>query len=301
MFLFVLAGTKISLLNVIGQGGYSVVYKSKYFGDGEFEELNSGRIVAFKKLKDELIQDEDIDIFRKEAELHLKLEHKNIIKCFGTIFEPGNYGIIFEFAEYGELRGYLRKNNELSIKLSMLHDVALGMEYLHGIKPNPVIHGDLKIQNILVGQNEVAKICDFGFSHIKNYSQSRSMNEVRLGTVTHIPPEYWNDNMLRKNEKFDVYSFGMCAWEIITLERPFENARTNPEIIKTWVLNGLRPPLDIMPSQVPAKFRNLIRECWGTDADDRPSFTDIASQFRKTEHKSNVLKQNTNYLTGMQT
>ena len=179
------------------------------------------------------------------------------------IFEPGNYGIISEFAEYGELRRYLLKNNDLRIKLSMLHDVALGMEYLHGIKPNPVIHGDLKIQNVLVGQDEVAKICDFGFSRIKDYSQSQSMNEVRLGTVTHIPPEYWNDNKLRKIEKFDVYSFGICAWEIITLEKPFENARSIPGLIQTWVLNGLRPPMDIIPFDVPERICNLIRECWG--------------------------------------
>ena len=115
------------------------------------------RIVAYKKLKADFIQEEDIDIFSKEAELHLKLEHKNIIKCLGTIFEPENYGIIFEFAEYGELRSYLVKNNDLKIKLSMLYGVAHGMQYLHGIDPKPVIHGDLKIQNVLVGQDKVAK------------------------------------------------------------------------------------------------------------------------------------------------
>ena len=246
--------------------------------------MNSGRIVAFKKLKVEIIQKEDVDIFRKEADLNLKLEHTNIIKCLGTIFEPGNYGIIFEFAEYGELRDYLVKKNDMKIKLSMLHDVALGMEYLHGIIPNPVIHGDLKIQNVLVGRDEVAKICDFGFSHFNNYSQSRSMNEVRLGTVTHIPPEYWNDNMLRKTEKFDIYSFGICAWEIITLKRPFENARGNPGIIQNWVVSGLRPPLDIFPSDVPERIRDVIKDCWSMAARARPSFKHIRLKCNIEQH-----------------
>ena len=66
-----------------------------------------GRDVAFKKLKVDFLQDSDADIFGKEADLHMTLEHTNIIKCFGTISDPGNYGIIFEFAECGELRNYL--------------------------------------------------------------------------------------------------------------------------------------------------------------------------------------------------
>ena len=174
----------------------------------------------------------------------------------------------------------------------MLLGVALGMEYLHGIKPNPVIHGDLKIQNILVGSGGVAKICDFGFSNFKNYSQSRSVNEVRLGTVTHIPPEYWNDNMLRKNEKFDVYSFGITAWEIITLKRPFENAQSNPGIIQNWVLSGLRPPLDIFPSDVSEKLRDVIEECWAMTASDRPSFTYIRLHVT-VDHINNVFLKST--------
>ena len=106
--------------------------------------------------------------------------------------------------------------------------------------------------------------------------------------------------MRRKDEKFDVYSFGICAWEIITLERPFENARFNSGIIQTWVLSGLRPALGIIPSEVPERIRNLIPECWGTVPDDRPSFTDIVSHCCETEEKPDVLNKNTNYYkTGM--
>ena len=278
--MFVVDAT-IALLDIIGQGGYGVVHKAKFIEDGDL-----GRHVAYKKLNAEFIDDTDVDIFKKEAELHLQLDHQNIIKCLGTIFEPGNYGIIFEFAEYGDLRSYLMKNNDMKIKLSMLRDVALGMEYLHSIKPNPVIHGDLKIQNVLVGAEKVAKICDFGFSHIKDYSQSRSMAEVRLGTVTHIPPEYWNDRMLGKNETFDIYSFGITAWEIITLERPFESAHSNSAIIENWVVNGRRPSMNSFPSELPERIRVMIQGCWAMAASSRPSFTDVLGRcvtYRKEE------------------
>ena len=218
------------------------------------------------------IQESDEPGLKQEAYLHQQLDHPNIIKCLGVFFEPGNYGIIFELAEHGELRNYLMKNNEWKTKLEMLHGVASGMNYLHSFKPHPVIHGDLKIQNILVGENYKAKICDFGFSQWKNYSQSRSAHDVPRGTTTHIPPEYWRDSQLRKTEKFDVYSFGICAWEIITLERPFESAEGNHGIIGNWVSNGHRPSIDQIPKNVPYDIIKLIYLCWEQSSGKRPEF-----------------------------
>ena len=65
------------------------------------------------------------------------------------------------------------------------------------------------------------QVNDFGFSRTKEYSQSTSLNKVRLGTSTHIPPENWNNAFLRKTEKFDVYGFGILIWEVITEQKPF--------------------------------------------------------------------------------
>ena len=159
-------------------------------------------------MKCDHIDKSDEDSLREEANIHLRLSHPNIIKCLGVFLEPGNHGIIFELAEHGELRNYLKKKEKIKTRLDMLHEVSSGMKYLHSLNP-PVIHGDLKIQNILVGENHKAKLCDFGFSRWKNYSQSRSAKDVPRGTSTHIPPEYLKDSQLRKTEKFDVYSLSL--------------------------------------------------------------------------------------------
>ena len=68
------------------------------------------------------------------------------------------------------------------------------------------------------------QICAFGFSQWKNYSDSHSINDInkQAGTVTHIPPEYWTDSRLRKMEYFDVYSFAILEWQVMTKEKPFK-------------------------------------------------------------------------------
>ena len=69
----------------------------------------------------------------------------------------------------------------------------------------------------------IMQVCDFGFALWKQFSESHSVNDVRTGTVTHVPPEYWNDSRLRKVEAFDVYGFGILIWEVATEEKPFSN------------------------------------------------------------------------------
>ena len=234
-------------------------------------------------MKCDYIHESDEYSLRQEADLHQKLSHPNIIKCLGVFLEPGHNGIIFELAEYGELRNYLKVNSEIKTRLKMLHEVSSGMKYLHSLNP-PVIHGDLKIQNILVGKNYKAKICDFGFSRWKNYSQSRSAKDVPRGTSTHIPPEYLKDSQLRKTEKFDVYSFGICAWEIITLERPFANATGNEGLIQNWVSKGQRPPVTQYPfTVVPQIVIDVLKSCWDNDVRIRPKFADIENKVKPSK------------------
>ena len=102
-----------------------------------------------------------------EAEMLIRLNHRCIVKLFGIVLDPENYGIISEFMEYGSLNDYISSNRnfriELQQKLIFIYDITLGMEYLHSLQP-PVIHGDLKIENIMVSRNYKVKVCDFGLA-----------------------------------------------------------------------------------------------------------------------------------------
>ena len=206
----------------------------------------------------------------------MQLDHPNIVKCFAVVFEPENYGMILEFMKHGVAKNYLMNNNSIRSKLKIIKDVAAGMKYLHSLTP-PVIHGDLKLENVLMSEDEIAKVCDFGFSRWKEYSKSHFVEAVPLGTVTHVPPERWRDCTVRKKEKFDVYSFGITMWEILTLKLPFAG-EYRLALIQSWVEKGQRPDLGDIPTNVAKNVINLMVECWDEEKMKRPSFEDILTR-----------------------
>ena len=242
-------------------GGYAYVYKATHSQWGT---------VAFKKLKNtDHVTDKEIFKLKKEAKLQACLSHPNIVKLLAVVFEPGHYGLVLEFMENGDMWNYLQKNKcEWETKLRMLHEVATGMSYLHSSTP-PVIHADLKIQNVLIDGNLTAKIGDFGFSDWKVYSNSVSKNNVPIGTLTHNPPEHLDRRDLRKMEKYDVYGFAMLMWQAMTQAESFAE-ENNPAVIMVWIIQGARPDLNLIPSSISKKCLQLLEECWDKDPEIRP-------------------------------
>ena len=230
-------------------------------------------VVAFKNLHSQFIKENSELALKREAEIQCRLNHPNIVKFIALNARTGKNWFSFEFMEHGEILDYVEKYNpEWKVKLAMIRDVTLGMCYLHSLNP-PIIHGDLKTENILLSETLTAKICDFGFAQWKSYSQSHSCEKVRVGTVTHIPPETWNDAFLRKTEQFDVYSFGICVWEILTLRKPFEVMI--PSVIKETVLANKRPDLKLISNVISKRMIKLIGQCWHPISTNRPLFSKI--------------------------
>ena len=264
MDLPVIPAQTIQVQKILGAGGYGVVHEARHTEWGT---------VAYKKLYAQHIKERDVCALKREAGIQWELQHPNIVTILALVFEPGNYGVVLEFVEYGEVLDYINDYNpDSEFKISIVYDVCLAMCYLHSLSP-PIIHGDLKVENILVGESLRAKICDFGFAQWKQYSRSHSSESVRLGTVTHVPPELWRDSCLRKDETFDVYGYGICIWEIITAEKPFNGERA--ELIKEWVSNNQRPDSNLIPPDVPTKIITLMEQCWSHNKSDRPMFLNI--------------------------
>ena len=107
---------------------------------------------------------------KKEVLTHSKLHHPNVVMLIGMVFEENNYGVILEFMRYGALNEFLAEYKpNTSWKLKVACDIAVGMSYLHS-RDSPIIHGDLKIHNILVGEGHKAKVgLQLFFSHMKSY------------------------------------------------------------------------------------------------------------------------------------
>nr|XP_006815071.1 PREDICTED: receptor-interacting serine/threonine-protein kinase 1-like [Saccoglossus kowalevskii] len=168
-------------------------------------------------------------MLKDEARTMTKFRSPYIVQILGVVMHPSNYALVLEYMCHGSLREY-QKNNDVSWPtiLGLVHDVILGMNYLH--KTVGLVHRDVKIDNILVDKGPKAKISDFGLSVWHEYSKMvprRSRVSTTSGdqgaycTVTHIAPECLEDINRKPDNKRDVYSFGITLWEIVTKKYPY--------------------------------------------------------------------------------
>ena len=173
------------------------------------------------------------------------------------------------------LYSWIRKQTkplENHVIVKLLSEIALGMYYLHSRKPM-IIHRDLKSPNVLViikffllflnsfqlDSNLVAKISDFGLSKIK---ESTIMSNTAINTVGSVPwaaPEYLTvKRKNERNEKGDVFSFGVIVWELVTLQVPWKSGNHTIEDIKESVIEGVR--LEI--PKCSERLQNVMKRCW---------------------------------------
>uniref|UniRef100_A0A7N2N8B6 non-specific serine/threonine protein kinase n=1 Tax=Quercus lobata TaxID=97700 RepID=A0A7N2N8B6_QUELO len=211
---------------IVGKGGFGTVYLGC---------LSDGMQVAVKMLSPS--STDGSNQFLTEAQLLMRVHHRNLTSFVGYCNEGTNFGIIYEYMEYGNLEEHLsdKTRDALSWKerLQIAVDAAQGLEYLHhGCKP-PIIHRDVKTANILVNEKLQAKIADFGFSKFFTEGQSHLSTAI-VGTMGYLDPEYYTSNRL--TERSDVYSFGIVLLELITGKRAIikSHNKDNTNIVD-WV------------------------------------------------------------------
>ncbi|XP_049542294.1 mitogen-activated protein kinase kinase kinase 13-A isoform X2 [Anopheles darlingi] len=216
------------------------------------------------KLRNELVAVKKVREAKETDIKHLrKLDHENIVKFKGVCTQEPAFCIIMEYCPYGPLHKLLQDNGGIITPqqlVSWSHQIALGMQYLHSHK---IIHRDLKSPNILIGDNEVIKISDFG--------TSREWNEISTkmsfaGTVAWMAPEVIRNEPC--NEKVDIWSYGVVLWELLTGEVPYKNVDSS-QIIFGVGNNSLYLPI---PGSCPEGFKLLIKQCWSAKPRNRPSF-----------------------------
>nr|XP_037856245.1 receptor-interacting serine/threonine-protein kinase 2 isoform X7 [Chlorocebus sabaeus] len=164
------------------------------------------------------------------------------------------------------------------LRFRILHEIALGVNYLHNMTP-PLLHHDLKTQNILLDNEFHVKIADFGLSkwRMMSLSQSRSSKSApEGGTIIYMPPEnYEPGQKSRASIKHDIYSYAVITWEVLSRKQPFEDV-TNPLQIMYSVSQGHRPVIneESLPYDIPhrAHMISLIESGWAQNPDERPSF-----------------------------
>ncbi|KAM0037021.1 putative protein kinase RLK-Pelle-CrRLK1L-1 family [Helianthus debilis subsp. tardiflorus] len=160
--------------------------------------------------------------FLAEIDVVSRCEHPNIISLLGFCVEDNEMLMVYEHAPKKSLDGYLGSTNKVNPtwtqRLQMCIDIAHGLHYLHTNMGNKygIIHGDIKSDNILLGENWEAKIADFGLSkvhHGYHHASTIKTNHI-AGTNVYLDPEYARTGKLKKAS--DIYSFGVVLFEIFS-------------------------------------------------------------------------------------
>ncbi|KAI4343699.1 hypothetical protein L6164_011017 [Bauhinia variegata] len=217
---------------VLGKGAFKKVYRA-------FDELE-GIEVAWNQVKvaDLLRKSEDLERLHSEVHLLKTLKHKNIIKFYNSWVDTKNDSINFitEIFTSGTLRQYRKKHKCVDLRAlkKWSRQILEGLYYLHSHDP-PVIHRDLKCDNIFVNGNQgEVKIGDLGLAAI--LQQAHSAHSV-IGTPEFMAPELYEEEY---NELVDIYAFGMCLLELVTFEYPYVECANAAQIFKK-VTSGIKP------------------------------------------------------------
>ena len=216
----------------------------KKLGDGHFGEVYEGTWndtirVAVKKLKDSGNESCKIDLLN-EARLLKKVQHKKLVQLYAICSLEDPIFIIMELMEKGALRSFLLTEEGKALKIfdlvDMAHQIACGMAYLERLC---IIHRDLAARNILVGENNIVKIADFGLSKFtKGYIGDINSGEHVLEERTNEKfPIKWSapEAILRKEFtiKSDVWSFGVLMFELITKgKKPYPGMKNDEYLAK---------------------------------------------------------------------
>uniref|UniRef100_A0A8C3KWQ7 Receptor-interacting serine/threonine-protein kinase 2 n=1 Tax=Chrysolophus pictus TaxID=9089 RepID=A0A8C3KWQ7_CHRPC len=244
--------------------------------------VTEGVPVALKCLQGPLL-DSDRNHLLKEAEILHKARFSYILPILGICNEPDFLGIVTEYMANGSLNQLLHGKDMYPdiawcLRYRILYEIALGVNYLHNMNP-PLLHHDLKTQNILLDDEFHVKIADFGMSKWRVISMSQSRSETSLpegGTIVYMPPEDYNPSQkTRASVKHDIYSFAIIIWEVMSRKHPFEEV-INPLQIMYSVSQGQRLDLSETSLSMDIPHRalviRLIESGWAQNPDERPSF-----------------------------
>nr|GMC64117.1 probable receptor-like protein kinase At5g24010 [Ipomoea batatas] len=271
---------------MIGEGGFGKVYKGT---------MRNGVKVAVKR--SEPGHGQGLLEFQTEIMILSKIRHRHLVSLIGYCVERYEMILVYEFMEKGTLRDHLYNLNEQSAersytsrselswvqRLEACIGAAKGLHYLHSGLDMPIIHRDIKSTNILMDEQYVAKVADFGLSRSGPLDQSHVSTVVK-GSFGYLDPEYYR--CMQLTQKSDVYSFGVVLLEVLCARPAINNLLPREQVNladwgMSWQKKGeLAKIIDpflvdkINPSSL-RKFGETTDKCLQESGVDRPSMADV--------------------------
>ena len=258
---------RYEILDVVGAGGMSIVYKAR--------DHRLNRNVAIKVLKPEFSNDKNfVTKFRIEAQASAGLTHPNIVNVYDVVDDEGIYCIVMELVEGITLKQYIEQNGRLNMEtaINFSIQIASGLEAAH---ENHIIHRDIKPQNIIVSKNGNIKVTDFG---IAKAASSNTLTSGAMGSVHYISPEQARGGY--SDERSDLYSLGITMFEMVTGHVPFEGDNT-----VTVALAHLEEPMPdprMLNPDVSPSLARIILKCTEKRPERRyPNAAAVISDLRR--------------------
>ncbi|XP_010917790.1 serine/threonine-protein kinase 52 [Elaeis guineensis] len=277
--------SKLDIRYVVAKGTYGTVYRGTY----------DGQDVAVKLLdwgEDGFATDAETAAlrtsFQQEVAVWHKLKHPNVTKFIGASMGTSDLRIpqnnatgndhgslparaccvVVEYLAGGSLKKYLIKNRRkklaYKIVIQLALDLARGLSYLHSKK---IVHRDVKTENMLLDTQQNLKIADFGVARVEAQNPKDMTGET--GTLGYMAPEVLEGKPY--NHRCDVYSFGICLWEIYCCDMPYPDL-SFVEVSSAVVRQNLRPEI---PRCCPSSLANIMRRCWDANPDKRLEMDEV--------------------------
>ena len=262
-------GNRYQIIEKIGNGGMATVYKAKC--------LVLNRYVAVKILRDEFTTDEEfIKRFNIEAQAAASLTHPNIVSVYDVGNEGNLYYIVMELVKGKTLKEIIVEDGALSWKwaVKVAMQIASALEMAHR---NNIIHRDIKPHNIIITEDGVAKVTDFGIAKAVSNSTITAFGTT-IGSVHYFSPEHARGGFT--DAKSDLYSLGVVMYEMVTGRVPFD-ADTPVSVALKHMQEQPEEPIEVNPN-VPIAINKIIMRALQKDTTLRyQTATEMLTDLRK--------------------
>ncbi|KAE8703323.1 putative Leucine-rich repeat protein kinase family protein [Hibiscus syriacus] len=219
---------------LLGNGSYGSVYHGT---------LSDGITFAVKVFNLEL--QGAFKSFDVECEVLRNTRHRNLIKIISSRSNDLDFkALVLEFMPNGSFDKWLYYDNhilDILQRLNIMIDIASALEYLHHGNATPIVHSDLKPSNVLLDEDMVAHLSDFGIAKLL-CNEDSMIQTITMATIGYMAPEYGIDGIV--STKGDVYSFGILLMETVTRKKPIDEMFTGERSLKSWVKESISTPLN---------------------------------------------------------